>query len=374
MSNKRDYYEVLGIQQSATTAEIHKTFKRLALQYHPDRNVGDAEAEVRFKEVTEAYDILRDEEKRARYDRYGHAGLEGGFADGPGASFEDLVEGIFGSFFGRGNRSRSGARPGRDIQQVLDLTLEEAYVGIQKTITIHRNERCGACSGSGAKPGSKPRTCNRCNGQGVIIQRQGFFQLQRECNACSGRGFQITDPCHQCHGRGVEKVRRNLELKIPAGVDTGMRIPIRGEGEAGENGAQRGDLELVVRIAEHPYFQRDGDHLICQVPITFSQAALGAVIEIPTLTEPTKLTIPRGTQSHRLLRMPGLGMPNLRSGRRGDLVVQVMVDTPLQLTPRQEELLRELAEIEHANVSPARKSFLDRLKGYFSGESNAESA
>ncbi|HEY8505037.1 MAG TPA: molecular chaperone DnaJ [Gemmataceae bacterium] len=374
MAGKRDYYEVLGVSRGATAEEVHKAFKKLALKYHPDRNVGDPEAEAKFKEVTEAYDVLRDEAKRQRYDRYGHAGLDGfepgGFGGAGPGTINDLFEDLIGSFFGGGGGrgSRRGPRRGRDLQMALDLTLVEAYTGVKKKVVVPRAERCPTCVGSGARPGSRPATCRRCGGQGTVIQRQGFFQLQQTCPACAGRGVIITDPCPECRGHGTVEVRRELEIDVPPGVDNGTRLQVRGEGEAGEAGAPRGDLELVVRVAEHPDFRREGDDLLCQVPITFSQAALGGEIEIPTLTEKRTITLPRGTQSHRVLRVPGLGMPSLRGGRRGDLMVQVVVETPTHLTERQEELLRELAEIEQRNVPPRRKSFLERLRALFGSE------
>lgn len=364
-SSKRDYYEVLGVSRSASPAEINSAFKKLAFQYHPDRNPGDVEAEAKFKEATEAFDILRDPDKRARYDRYGHAGVEGMSSGGfDPSSMGDFLGDLLGSFFGGGRTQRRGPRRGRDVQQILDLTLEEAFTGVKRQLRITRPDRCRVCSGSGSKPSSRPATCQRCGGQGVVVQRQGFFQLQQTCPGCSGRGVIINDPCSECRGAGRLASTHDIEVTIPPGVDTGTRLTVRGEGEPGEGGP--GDLELVVRIAEHPDFERDGDHLVCQVPITFSQAALGGDIEIPTLMETMTLNLPRALQTHRVLTVKGMGMPNVRTGRRGDLLVQVVVETPVTLTERQEELLRELAEIEHANVSPKRKSFLDRLRGLFS--------
>ncbi|VTS03904.1 molecular chaperone DnaJ [Tuwongella immobilis] len=366
MATKRDFYTVLGITREATTVEIEKAFKRLAREHHPDRNIGDPEAEVRFKEVSEAYEVLRDTDKRARYDRYGHAGLEGGDSYGPaGANLNDLFGDILGSFFGGGGRQRSGPRPGRDLQELVDLTLEEAYTGVKRSVTVKRAEFCKTCDGTGAKPGSKRVNCQRCGGKGAVLIQQGFFQVQQTCRACDGRGTIVSDPCTGCRGNGKVVADRTLDVDIPPGVETGNRIRLRGEGEVGDPGAGRGDLELVLRVADHPDFIRDGQNLVTEVPITFSQAALGAEIEIPTLTSKMTLTIPKGIQSHQVLRITGLGMPNVRGGRKGDLLVQVKIETPQTLTKRQEELLRELAEIEHANVSPARESFLQRLKNFF---------
>ena len=375
MAGKRDYYEILGVAREASTEEIEKAYRKLARQYHPDRNIGDPDAEARFKEVTEARDILCDEQKRERYDAYGHAGLSmgEGFPDA-GEAFGDLgdllINGLFGGAFGR---RRRGPQPGRDIQLVLDLTLVEAATGVRKTVTVHRGELCGDCGGKGSKSGRRNQ-CGRCEGRGeVLIGRRGdFFSVRRTCPSCSGQGTVAADPCGTCHGSGRQSVTRTLEVNVPPGVDTGLRLQVQGEGEAGDPGAPRGDLELVVRIAEHPDFRRQGNDLICAVPITFSQAALGASVEIPTLTSKTTFTVPRGTQSHTEIRISGEGMPSLRTGRKGDLRVIVVVETPTHLTERQEELLREMAEIEHKQVTPARKSFLGRLRGLFGTEGEPE--
>jgi molecular chaperone DnaJ len=369
MASKRDYYEVLGVGKDAGDEDVKKAYRKLAMQYHPDRNVGDAEAEEKFKEASEAYDVLRDPEKRQRYDRYGHAGLQGagvGFNDA--RSVFDLFGDLLGDLMG-GRGGRGGPQAGRDLQQVVDIDLNEAAAGAQKTITVARDELCKECSGSGSRRGTQPAVCRKCGGQGVVIQRQGFFSVQQTCRNCGGRGLLITDPCGECRGNGRVNVRRTLEINVPPGVDTGTRIRYEGEGEAGEPGAPRGDLYCVVRVRQHSFFTRDGVHLICQVPITFSQAALGAEIEVPTLDGPVKQTLPRGIQAGELVRIAGKGMPSLRGGRRGDLVAQIIVETPRNLTKRQEELLRELAELDHSHVSPQRKSFLDKLRGLFtSGE------
>jgi molecular chaperone DnaJ len=371
MATKRDYYEVLGVERTATVEIIEKTYRKLARQYHPDRNIGDPEAEVKFKEATEAHDILTNDEKRAVYDRYGHAGLEnggggGGFPGGMGDLFGDLINNFFGGGGGRRQQQR-GPRAGADIQGILDITLEEAAKGVKKSVTLQRREQCGDCSGKGSKTGKREK-CKRCDGKGVTSSSAGFFSVQRECGACRGEGSVMTDPCPTCRGAGKVHVSRTIEVTVPAGVDTGLRLQMRGEGEVGDPGAPRGDLELVLRVADHPDFKRERDNLICAVPITFSQAALGAKIDIPTLLNKTSLTIPKGTQTHTEIRVPGEGMPNLRTGRKGDLRVMVVVETPEKLTKRQEELLRELAEIEHKEVSSARKSLFERIKGFFAGE------
>jgi molecular chaperone DnaJ len=367
MANKRDYYEILGVRREADDEEIKKAYRRLAMQYHPDRNVGDAEAEVKFKEAAEAYEVLRDPSKRQRYDRYGHAGLEG--MNVPHFDDADAVFNLFGDLFGDffGQRGRNGPFAGRDLQTVVELDLVAAYRGTTKKIPIARPETCAECQGSGSRPGSQPRPCRRCRGQGVLLMRVGFLPIQQQqtCPDCRGRGVLISDPCPECRGHGRIEQRRTLEVAIPAGVDTGTRIRLTGEGESGQPGAPNGDLYVVIRVREHTLFQRQDQHLICQVPITFSQAALGGDIEVPTLDGPLPTKLKRGVQSGEVLRIGGKGMPSLRGGRPGDLLVQLIVETPRQLTKRQEELFRELAELDRQHVSPQRKSFLDKLRDFF---------
>jgi molecular chaperone DnaJ len=368
-STKRDYYEVLGVHRDADDETIKRAYRKLAMQYHPDRNVGDAEAELRFKEAAEAYEVLRDPEKRNRYDRYGHAGLNGlgmpNFQDAQ--SVFDLFGDLFGDFFGQ--RRRSGPPPGRDLEVQLEIDLAVALRGGTRSITLPRQENCGECGGQGYRRGTQPAVCRRCNGQGVVIHSQGFFRVQQTCRACGGRGAVITDPCPACQGRGRVQTQRSLEVTIPPGVDNGNRIRLPGEGEAGSPGAPRGDLYCAIRIREHPIFQRDGLHLICQVPITFSQAALGGDIEVPTLEGPLTHTLKRGVQSGDVVRIPGHGMPHLRAPeQRGDLLVQLVVETPRHLTRRHEELFRELAELDHQHVSPQRKGFLEKLREFFQVE------
>jgi molecular chaperone DnaJ len=374
MASKRDYYEVLGVRRDADGEEIKRMYRKLAMQYHPDRNVGDAEADLKFKEAAEAYEVLRDPAKRQRYDRYGHAGLEG--MGGPNFNNAQSVFDLFGDLFGDifGQRQRHGPQPGRDLQVIVDLDLAEAYRGTQKTVTIPREELCSQCNGSGCQPGTQPAMCRRCNGQGAVVMSQGFFRVQQTCRACGGRGSVITDPCTTCHGEGRVEVRRSIDVAIPPGVDTGTRIRLSGEGEAGDPGAPRGDLYCTIRVRDHALFQRDGTNLICRVPITFSQAALGGDIEVPTLDGPITHTLKRGIQGGEVVQIHGKGMPSLRGGRRGDLLVQVLVETPRNLSKRQEELLRELAELDHKHVSPERKSFLDKLRDFFTPEqANAKS-
>ncbi|QVL32559.1 molecular chaperone DnaJ [Telmatocola sphagniphila] len=371
MAGKRDYYEVLGVTREASTEIIVKAYRKLAREYHPDRNIGNKDAEHKFKEVNEAHEVLSNDEKRAVYDRYGHSGLEGGmggagfggFGGGAGDVFSDLING----FFGGGQQRRRGPQEGRDIQMVLDVTLREAAKGIKKDVVIPRLETCVDCRGAGTKTGKKVQ-CRNCGGKGEVYLSHGFFQVRQACRSCNGSGSTISDPCPSCRGQGKVEEKRKLEVNIPAGVDTGVRLQLRGEGEAGDPGAVRGDLEIVIRVGEDPDFKRDGNHLITVVPITYSQAALGASIEIPTLLGKTMLEIPRGTQTHTELRVSGEGMPSLRGNRKGDLRVLAIVETPTKLTPRHEELLRELAGIEQKHVSPERKTFFDKLKGFFGNE------
>jgi molecular chaperone DnaJ len=379
---KRDYYEVLGVERGASTDDIERAYRKLARQHHPDRNIGDTEAEHKFKEITEAHEVLVNEEKRERYDRYGHAGLDpndSGF--GPaGATFSDIVSDLFSAFMGGGGqRRRGGPRRGSDRRQVLDLQLHEVITESRKSVSVRRHEFCTECGGKGTKTG-KRMTCPQCNGRGESAQRQGFFELRQTCPRCQGEGAILADPCGTCRGDGRVEATRSVDVKVPAGSDTGLRLLLPGEGDAGQPGAERGDLELVVRIADHPDFQRDGTNLICAVPVSFSQAALGATLEIPTLTGKANLQVPRGTQSHTELRVAGEGLPELRvdrrgqpvgGGRRGDLRVLVVVETPNALGKRQEELLRELAELEHKQVAGPKKSFLGRVKGWF-GASEAK--
>jgi molecular chaperone DnaJ len=372
MANKRDYYEVLGVTKEVDVEELKRAYRKLAMQYHPDRNVGDEQAEIQFKEVSEAYAVLSDPDKKARYDRYGHAGLQGsGMPDfGAGGSPFDLFSQLFGDFFGGGGGG--GPQGGRNLLVDVELTLIEAAKGVRKTVKIRREELCPECTGSGARKGSRPAVCKQCGGQGAVLRSLGgFMRVQQTCPGCGGRGTIITDPCGGCHGRGRVQVQRTIEVGVPPGVDSGMRIPIQGEGEAGDPGAPRGDLYCRLRVLDHPLFKRDGDTLICQVPITFSQAALGGDIEVPTLDGPVTHHVKAGIQSNEVVRIPGKGMPNVRSKRKGDLLVVAVVETPRNLTKRQEELLRELAELDHKHVSPERKSFFEKLRDLFKGGEEA---
>jgi molecular chaperone DnaJ len=375
---KRDYYEVLGVARNASHDDIERAFRKLARQHHPDRNIGDPESEVRFKELTEAHSVLADNNKRGRYDQFGHAGVEGvndpNFGGGAN-SFADIMNDLFGTFMGGGGgRRQRGPQRGSDLRMALDIDLAEAAKGIKKQVKVRRHEVCLECAGSGSKS-SKRSTCSRCKGRGEFIQRQGFFELRQGCPTCNGVGTVIADPCTACQGGGRVQVERSIAVTVPPGADTGLRLLVGGEGDAGEPGAPRGDLEMVVRVAEHKLYKRDGaDLFIDGFPLTFSQAALGASLDVPTLGGQTKLTIPPGTQTATEFRVRGEGMPELRVSRqgaalehtrKGDLRVTVTVETPSHLTKRQEELLRELAEIERKQVSPHRKGFFDKIKDLF---------
>jgi molecular chaperone DnaJ len=374
---KRDYYEVLGVSRDASTDDIERAFRKLARQYHPDRNIGDAEAEHKFKECTEAHDILTDEAKRERYDRFGHAGVEAMGEPGFGqpTSFADIVNDLFGFMGGHGGgRRQRGPQRGNDLRMALDIDLVEAAKGVKKQVKVRRHEVCLECAGSGSK-NNKRATCPRCKGRGEFVQRQGFFELRQSCPTCQGAGTVIADPCSGCRGAGRVEVERTISVTVPPGADTGLRLMVGGEGDAGEPGAPRGDLELVIRVAEHKLFHRDGTDLFIEdFPVTFSQAALGANLEVPTLNGRAKLAVPAGTQTGAEFRIRGEGMPELKvtrqgtpveNTRKGDLRVTVVVETPTQLTKRQEELLRELAEIEKKQVSPHRKGFFDKIKDLF---------
>jgi molecular chaperone DnaJ len=369
MASKRDYYEVLGVARDADDETLKRAYRKLAMQFHPDRNVGDAEAEIKFKEASEAYEVLRDTEKRRVYDRYGHAGLENmglpHFHDT--GSIMDMFGDLFGDLFGGARRRSRGPRAGRDLQIAVEIDLVEAYRGVTRSVTVPREEHCGECGGNGAKRGTQPATCRNCGGRGSVWQTQGFFRIEQTCPGCRGRGAVITDPCPRCHGNGVIAVDRTLEVKIPPGVDNDMSIRMPGEGEPGEPGAPAGDLYCVLRVRKHPLFVRDGQNLHCEVPVTVSQAALGGAIEVPTLEGKFLVhNLKRGTQSGDEVHLGSRGMPNLRGGRSGDLVVHVRVVTPTNLSKRQEELLRELGELDGKNIAPERKSFFERVKAFFS--------
>jgi molecular chaperone DnaJ len=365
MPTERDYYEILGVSRQATDEDIKRAYRRLAMKYHPDRNPGDPQAEERFKEASEAYEVLRDPEKRQIYDRYGHEGLRGsGFSGFRGfddifSAFGDIFEEVFGFGMHTG-RARGRGRPGSDLRYNLTITLEEAAQGKEVEIPVEHKEPCPTCGGSGSRPGSSPAVCPACNGRGQVTRSQGFFTMTSTCPRCYGQGQFIVDPCENCQGTGWVHVQRKVLVRVPPGVDTGSRLRLRGEGEPGEAGGPPGDLYVVIYVEPHSLFERQGDDIFCQTPISFTQAALGARIDVPTLEGKETLTIPRGTQSGTLFRLRGAGMPRLKGHGRGDQVIQVVVKTPTNLTKRQEELLKELAEISGEAVTPKRKGFFKK--------------
>lgn len=365
--SKRDYYEVLGIARNASEADVKKAFKRLAMKYHPDRNPGDTRAEEQFKQAKQAYDVLSDPKKRSAYDQFGHAGVEagaGGFG-GPG-SFQDIFGDVFGDIFG----GRTGRRSGRgaDLRYDLSLTLEEAVTGKEVKIRIPTLVDCQFCGGSGAKPGTSPKTCPTCRGSGQVRMQQGFFSLQQTCPQCRGSGQVIEEPCGHCRGRGRLQEEKTLSVKVPAGVDTGDRIRLTGEGERGEHGGPAGDLYVQVQVQEHPIFTREDSHLYCEVPIGFVTAALGGELEVPTLDSKVMLKIPSGTQTGKMFRVRGKGVKPVRGVAAGDLLCRVVVETPVNLTERQKELLREFdASVQEGGSrhSPQSHSWLDGVKSFF---------
>jgi molecular chaperone DnaJ len=370
MANKRDYYEILGVSRNADAEEVKKSYRKLALQYHPDRNPGNREAEELFKEAAEAYEVLRDDEKRRIYDLYGHAGLEGTGFTGFGG-FEDIFSAfgdIFEDFFGFGGRRsrRTRIRRGSDLRYDLELSLEEAYGGKEVEIVFHRWEFCDACGGSGMEPGSKSENCPNCQGRGEIIRSQGFFQIRTTCSTCGGTGQVIMDPCKQCNGNGKLKVERKVLVKIPPGVDTGTQLRIKGEGEPGEQGGPQGDLFVVIYVKEHSFFVRDGDDLRCQVTISFIQAALGTEVSIPLLdsAKENTITIPEGVQPEEIIRLKEMGMPSLRRGKgHGDLFVKIIVKISTRLSQKQRELLMEFSELEQQKLGTRTRYLWDRIKG-----------
>ena len=375
MATKRDYYEVLGVAKSASEDDIKKAYRKLAGKFHPDRNPGDEVAIASFKEAAEAFGILSDPDKKARYDRYGHAGVEGGFQD-----VDDIMSafgGIFGGIFngaGGGSRGPGGprARKGESLQTSLTIELLDAAVGCSRELQIDKHVSCVTCNGSGAKPGTQPQKCDYCNGQGQVIQSQGFFRVQTTCPSCRGRGTSIRDKCPECRGQRVVSRPNTLEVKIPAGIDNGMQLCLRGEGEAGENNGPPGDLYIDIRVKSHPLFKRDGRNLACEVPITFAQAALGTSLDIPILTGKHHITVPAGTQPGEVFRLKHQGMPDPHGGMRGDLLVEFHVEVPKKLNKKQEELLRQLAELDDKQVSAKRKTFLDSVKAFFTVQEEAE--
>ena len=374
MSTKRCYYEVLQIERSASGDQISKSYRKLALKYHPDANPGDSEVVVKFKEAAEAYEVLSDGDKRHRYDQFGHAGVEqaggGGYRDASDIfeAFGDAFGGtIFEDFFGGGGgrSSRSRVRRGADLRCDITLTYEEAFTGTRKNVALTRHIVCKSCDGSGAAPGSKPETCRRCNGHGKVVQASGILRVQTVCPSCRGSGKVITAPCRTCDGAGMEPKEVMLEIAIPAGVDDGMRVRMPNEGQPSPDGGPPGDAYCFIALKPHSIFNRDGSDLLLSMPISYTQATLGMTVEAPTLDGKQSLQIPSGTQSGSVFRLRGHGMPDPHTNRRGDLIVQTVIEVPKKLGKQQKELLRQLAELEHEEVTPERRGFLDRLKSYF---------
>ncbi len=376
MPTKRDYYEILGVSRDADINEIKRAYRKLAMKYHPDRNKDDAEAAEKFREVTEAYEVLSDEEKRKRYDQYGHAGVDdqmqdfwsrGGFQESHAfRDFGDVFGDIFGDIFGFGGAG-GGARSGRgaDLRYQLELSLEDAARGREVELEIPKQMTCDTCHGSGARPGTSPVPCRTCGGHGQVQMQQGFFAIRRTCPECHGQGVRIESPCVACGGAGRVRRSKKLKVRIPPGVYDGAQVRVAGEGEAGVQGGPPGDLYIVVRLKKHPIFERDGADLYCDMPITFPQAALGAEVEAPTLEGRVKIRIPAGTQGGKVFRVRGKGVPDIRENRTGDLYVRVRIAVPKRLSKRQEELLREFAAETGDEVYPERASFLDKVKRFW---------
>jgi molecular chaperone DnaJ len=372
MSTKRCYYETLGVERDADDSKLKAAFRKLAMKWHPDRNPGDKTSEIRFKEINEAYEVLKDSDKRAAYDRYGHAAFEqgGGFGGGGagfGAGFASSFSDIFEDLFGMAGQRRSGGRErGADLRYNMEITLEDAFQGKTAQIEIPVSVTCEACSGTGAKAGTKPKACGMCGGMGRVRQAQGFFTLERTCPGCQGRGQMIEDACPSCAGSGRVARERTLSVNIPPGVEDGTRIRLAGEGEAGVRGGPPGDLYIFLSLTAHPFFQRDGADLHCRVPVSMVTAALGGEFEVPTIDKgKTKVKVPAGTQSGRRFRIASKGMPVLRSRQMGDMYVQVVVETPQNLTKRQQELLAEFEKLSSGATQPEAAGFFAKVKDFF---------
>lgn len=370
--SKRDYYDVLGVDKGADEKALKSAYRKLAMKYHPDQNPGDEEAEVKFKEVGEAYAVLSDPDKKAAYDRFGHAAFENGgmgggnpFGGDPGDIFQD----IFSQVFGGGGRRRAGPQRGADLRYDMEISLEEAFTGKDTEIRVPSAVECNACEGSGAEPGTSPETCPTCAGAGRVRASQGFFTMERTCARCSGRGTVISKPCKTCHGAGQVQEERTLSVKIPAGVETGMRIRLSGEGEPGAKGGPKGDLYIFVEVAEHDIFERDGPNLYCRTPVSMVTASLGGEIEVPTIDGARqRVTIPEGAQTGRKLRLRSKGMPSLRGNHQtGDLYIEMFVETPRNLSARQKEILREFCDCSGKDCNPESEGFIGRVKKFWDG-------
>ncbi|HCQ65215.1 MAG TPA: molecular chaperone DnaJ [Rhodobacteraceae bacterium] len=377
--SKRDYYEVLGTSKGASADEIKKAYRTKAKELHPDRNADNPDAEAQFKEVNEAYDVLKDGDRKAAYDRFGHAAFEGGMGGGPrpgghpgqgdfASAFSDVFDDLFGDFMGaqRGGGGRRATR-GSDLRYNLGVTLEEAYHGLQKTINVPTSVACNECNGTGAESGAEPTTCPTCSGLGKVRAQQGFFTVERTCPTCHGAGHMIKNPCKACHGQGRIEKDRSLSVNIPAGVETGTRIRLAGEGEAGMRGGPPGDLYIFIEVAQHPIFDREGVNLHCRVPVSVTAAALGGDIEVPTIDGGrSRVKIPAGSQSGRQMRLRSKGMPALRGNALGDMYIELAVETPVNLTSRQKELLREFEEMSAEN-NPESSNFFSKVKSFWDG-------
>ena len=373
---KRDYYEVLGVARGADAAEIKKAYRQKAKELHPDRNKDNPEAEAQFKEANEAYEVLKDADKKAAYDRYGHAAFENGMGGGGGrgphgqadfaSAFSDVFDDLFGDFMGgRGGARRSAAQRGNDLRYNLRINLEDAFTGLQKTINVPTAVPCGSCKGTGAEGGSEPQTCPTCSGMGKVRAQQGFFTVERTCPTCSGMGQTIKNPCQTCHGQGRVQKEKSLSVNIPAGVETGTRIRLAGEGEAGMRGGPTGDLYIFIEVNDHALFERDNTNLYCRVPVSIATAALGGEIEVPTIDGGrSRVKVPEGSQSGRQMRLRGKGMPALRGGGVGDMFIELAVETPVKLTARQREILKEFDQLSEEN-NPQGSSFFNSVKNFW---------
>ena len=373
---KRDYYEVLGVDKGADAATIKKGYRQKAKELHPDRNSDNPNAEAQFKEANEAYEVLKDENKKAAYDRYGHAAFENGMGGGGGprgggpgdfgSAFSDVFDDLFGDFMGgRGGGRRNAAQRGNDLRYNLRINLEDAFSGLQKTVTVPTAVACGSCNGSGAEGGSEPQTCPTCSGMGKVRAQQGFFTVERTCPTCSGVGQTIKNPCQTCHGQGRIEKEKSLSVNIPSGVETGTRIRLAGEGEAGMRGGPTGDLYIFIEVNDHALFERDSTNLYCRVPVSIATAALGGEIEVPTINGGrSRVKVPEGSQSGRQMRLRGKGMPALRGAGTGDMFIELAVETPVKLTARQREILKEFDQLSEEN-NPQGSSFFNSVKSFW---------
>ena len=364
----KDYYEILGVQRDASAADLKRAYRQLAQKYHPDKHKGEKEAEEKFKSINEAYDVLKDPNKRAQYDQFGSVGpgpgfRDSGFQDVGFGDFQDIFGDVFSDFFG--GTGRGSARKGADLRYDLDITFEEAAFGTEKKVKVPKKAKCPICSGSGAKPGTRPSTCSSCNGVGQVKAQQGFFTIARTCPACGGAGSVIKDPCKACSGSGGVRKEGELSVKIPPGVDSGSRLRLTGEGNQGDLGGQSGDLYIILNVEPHPIFERHDNEIVCEIPISFPQAALGVEIDVPTLDGTEKLKVPPGTQSQKVFKLNGKGIASLQTGRRGDQHVIIKVETPVKLTGKQRDLLSEFANESGEETSPMNKSFFDKVKELF---------